>query len=318
MVSLRRNIPSLSALVAFEAAARLGGFTRAANELSVTQAAISRQIRALETDLDVKLFVRSHRRVVLTDAGQALSEAVGNAFQTISETIDDLRAPRQPNSITISTTLSFSHFWLLPRLAAFRAKHPDVHIRLLSQDEPVALGNGDVDVAFRYGVAPFSDGTSLDSLSERIVPVASPDLADEMGYQFAPEKTPVTLPLIEGQDETLRWMSWGSWCARVGLPSLPRQRTLVFNHYSDAVYAATGGQGVLLGWARLLEEPLFDGRLVELGENAYIPDERHHLVVAEDSAKKPSVECFCAWTSEYFSVANAGVSAEPTTPAPAG
>jgi len=300
MARLRRNVPSLGALATFEAAARLGGFTKAADELGVTQAAISRQIRALEADLKVQLFVRTPRRVVLTDAGRVLAGAVGDAFQTMSDAIDTLREPREPNVLTISTSLSFSHFWLLPRLPSFRSLNPELQIRVLSQDAPVDLRQGEVDVVIRYGTPPFPDGDALASLAEEAFPVCSPDFAATYGCRAISPAKLSCLPLIEGHTEASDWLTWPQWFDRAGLPPVGRQRMLVFSHYSDAVYAAMTGQGVVLGWRRLLERPLGDGRLVQLGDIVVSPREAHHVVVASKRAAKPAAIAFARWIEGCF------------------
>lgn len=299
MVRLRRNVPSLGALATFESAARLGGFTKAANELGVTQAAVSRQIRALEADFGLPLFTRNTRQVILTDAGRTLSGAVSDAFQTMSDAIETLRAPREPTSLTVSTSLSFSHFWLLPRLPAFRIAYPMLQLRVLSQDQPLDLRSGDADVAVRYGVAPFHDGEAFASLPEDAFPVASPEFAAAHACDDFTVEALAKLPLIEGHKPESPWLTWPEWFARSGLIRPPGRQMLMFNHYSDAVYAAMTGQGVVLGWGRILERPLADGRLVRLGSANVIPEEAHHVVVAANG-HKPAAMAFARWIEENF------------------
>ena len=300
MVRLRRNVPSLGALAAFEAAARLGGFTKAANELGVTQAAISRQIRALETDLKVSLFVRMPRQVELTSAGRVLAAAVSDAFETMSGAIDTLRESNEPDVLTISSTLAFSHFWLLPRLPAFRAQHPAINIRVLSQDGPVDLRQADADVVIRYGTGPFRDGVELAQLPEEVFPVSSPDFVERHASCQNGAEELRTLPLIEAHSEGPDWMTWPQWFAQAGLPPVARQRMFVFSHYSDAVYAAITGQGVVLGWKRLLERPLHDGRLMRLGQTSVMPQKGHCLLVAADQPVKPAAKLFVEWLESRF------------------
>jgi len=176
MPHIRRRLPALGALVTFEAAARLGGFTAAAKEIGVTQAAVSRQVRALEDDLGARLFMRAHRRVELTAAGSVLALAVGQSLERIAETVDVIRQPEASVSLTVSATLAFSHFWLLPRLSSLLADHPEIKLRVLSQDLPVDLRDGTVDVALRYGRPPYRDGEVAASMSDEIFPVCSPSM----------------------------------------------------------------------------------------------------------------------------------------------
>ncbi|WMS44491.1 LysR substrate-binding domain-containing protein [Acuticoccus sp. MNP-M23] len=302
-------MPSLGALAAFEAAARLGGFTKAANELGVTQAAVSRQIRALEADFGVPLFTRNTRQVVLTDAGRTLSGAVSDAFQTMTDAIEVLRAPREPTSLTVSTSLSFSHFWLLPRLPAFRSAYPLLQLRVISQDQPLDLRTGDADVAVRYGVAPFDDGEALAALPEEAFPVASPEFAARHDCDSISVEALAKLPLIEGHKPESLWLTWPTWFARAGLTRPPGRQMLMFNHYSDAVYAAMTGEGVVLGWNRLLERPLGDGRLVRLGTASVIPQEAHHVVVAGNE-HKPAAMAFARWMVEKFTAPDAAPPAD--------
>jgi len=313
MVRLRRNVPSLGALAAFESAARLGGFTKAANELGVTQAAVSRQIRALEADFGVPLFTRNTRQVMLTEAGRTLSDAVSDAFQTMTDAIETLRAPREPTSLTVSTSLSFSHFWLLPRLPAFRLAYPLLQLRVISQDQPLDLRTGDADVAVRYGTPPFADGEAFAALSEEAFPVASPEFAEQHNCTEFGFEAIARLPLIEGHKPESRWLTWPTWFNRAGLIHPIGRQMLMFNHYSDAVYAAMTGQGVVLGWRRLLERPLADGRLVRLGTDSVVPEEAHHVVIAADG-HKPAAMAFARWIEENFATPDDEATAAGGTP----
>lgn len=299
MGRLRGKVPSLAALAAFEAAARLGGFTKAASELGVTQAAISRQIRALEDDFGTPLFVRG-RTVRLTAAGQVLADAVSEAFDRMAVAIDKLHEGRDPALLTVSTHLSFSHFWLLPRLPAFRHANPEVKLRVLSQDAPIDLRQGEVDVVIRYGRPPFADGATMASLAEQTFPVCSPQFAAQASCESVGAERLRELPLIEAHNPETDWLTWPEWFAMAGLPRPSRPQMLVFRHYSDAVYAAMAGEGVVLGWQKLLERPLGDGRLTRIGDVAVRPAEAHHMVVAQGEAERDAVAAFSAWLAAEF------------------
>lgn len=297
MSKLRRSVPSLGALAVFEAAARLGGFTKAADELGVTQAAVSRQIRALETDLNTPLFVRAHRRIQLTTAGRVLFEAVGQSFERISDAIHVVRHRTQPRALTVSTTLAFSHFWLLPRLPSFRTTHPDLELRVISQDGAVDLRDGELDVLLRFGKPPFRDGTVLSSHLETAFPVCSPEFAESL--RDFDVGALGEMALIELEPEP-HWLTWRQWFAMAGLDGPSRRSALRFNHYSDAVYAAINGDGITLGWNRLLERPLADGRLLRLGDIEVTPGEGHNVVVPAHAASDPAVMAFVDWINESF------------------
>ena len=298
MRRLRRQIPSLGALAAFEAAARLGGFTRAAGELGVTQAAVSRRIGDLERDLGRPLFVRAHRRVELTPAGRVLAEAVGASFERMADAVEVVRRSGGPDALTVGASVAFAHFWLLPRLSSFRAGSPEVQLRVVSQDVADLAPGGGLDVALRYGRPPFAGATVMASMAEAVGPVCSPGLAQRVG-PLDPGALR-DLPLIESDAPEPSWLDWGQWLARAGLAPGPAPAPrLRCSSYSDAAYAAMGGEGVALGWERLLERPLADGRLVRLGEVVVRPVERHHLLVPEEGASGP-VEAFVRWAQGAF------------------
>jgi DNA-binding transcriptional LysR family regulator len=283
----------------FEAAARLGGFTKAADELGVTQAAVSRQIRALEEELNTPLFVRGHRKIQLTAAGRVLADAVGQSFERIADAVEVVRHPTRPEILTVSTTLAFSHFWLLPRLPSFRTEHPALELRVISQDAPIDLRDGEIDVILRFGRAPFRDGRTVASFPEMAYPVCSPDFAERLGPDFDVSRL-AELPLIELDPVEPAWMTWRRWFDHAGMKRPSRRSGLRFNHYSDAVYAAINGEGVSLGWHRLLERPLADGRLVRLGNVAVETEERHHLVVRETVLEGSAVKAFTGWIESCF------------------
>lgn len=297
MPTIKRSVPSLSALVTFEAAARLGGFTAAARELGVTQAAVSRQMRLLEDDLGAPLFVRAHRRVELTPAGSVLSMAVGQAFDRIGDAIDVIRPPlaaAAPETLRIGASLAFSHFWLLPRLGTFRMANPSIVLRLVSQDQPIDLRDRTVDVMLRYGKPPFRDGDVVVSFGDQILPVCSPALYQRVAHLAFPERL-FALPRIDAEPHDASWLSWRRWFAAAGLGRVDGGGVLQFSHYSDAVYAAIDDQGAALGWVALLEHPLSDGRLVPLTDRSVRPEETHNLVVPKSALGTPAVTAFSDW-----------------------
>lgn len=299
MPQIRRSIPSLSALTTFEAAARLSSFTAAAQELNVTQAAVSRQIKLLEDELRVPLFTRSHRRIDLTPSGSVLALAVGQSFERIADAIEVIRQPAVTGALTIATTIAISHFWLLPRLPSFRDNHPEIKLRVWSADAPVDLRDGNIDLALRFGRAPFPDGEVIASVKDAAFPVCSPTFAARLDPHLTPASL-ADLPLIDCDTPDATWLTWRKWFALAGLRGPPEAGTLRFNHYSDAVYAAIGGQGVTLGWRLLLERALNDGRLVQIGDKIVLPDVCYHAVVPRNRLRTPALEGFVAWIEESF------------------
>lgn len=294
MSTLRRSLTSLSALATFEAAARHGSFTLAAEELGVSQAAVSRQVKVLEDDLGTALFLRRHRRVELTHAGLLLSASVTTGFDRITETIASLRQNHGTASVTIGATLAMSHFWLLPRLASFRRAHPGVQMRVISQDEGFDLKRGDAQIVLRYGRPPFAGARVIASLIDDIFPVCSPAFRDSLG-DLDPDEVLFALPLIATDWPDPRWETWGAWAVAAGLSRPSQPIGLRFTHYADTIYAAMNGEGVALGWGRLLAGPLRDGRLVRLGTRAVAAGSAYHVVVADDFEPGPAAALVIDW-----------------------
>ncbi|EKX57496.1 Glycine cleavage system transcriptional activator [Rhodobacter sp. AKP1] len=298
MLPLRRSIPSLGALATFEAAARLESFTLAANELGVTQAAVSRQIKLLETDLNTSLFLRAHRRVVLTPEGAALAATVTGAFGRMAEMIETIRQPLAPDTVTVRASLAFSHFWLLPRLADFRALHPDVKLKLVAEDATGDLRKERVDLAIRYSRPPFEDGRSVADHRDEVFPVCSPALLERLGLEAA-TADPRSLPLIASDSVNPAWLTWKSWARSLGLdPALARASDasrLRFNHHTDSIQAAINGEGVALGWALLLSRLLAEGRLVRVGQTSLVPEDRYHVLVPFGREPSPACRALLDW-----------------------
>ncbi|MBI1173550.1 LysR family transcriptional regulator [bacterium] len=303
MPTLRRSIPSLSALATFEAAARLTSFTNAAAELGVTQAAVSRQIKLLEHDLNTRLFVRANRKVVLTASGAALAATVSTAFDSMAEMIETIRQPISQNVVEVGASMAFCHFWILPRLSAFRAQHPLVKLKLIADDGITDLRRDRLDLAFRFGKPPFADARSLASTPDEAFPVCSPALLRQRGMT-ADGADLVHLPLIASDILNPSWLTWRSWALGVGLgDALGRasdRSGLHFNHYIDTIQAAVNGEGVALGWSTLLKGHLDEGRLVRLGRHSLATQERYHLLVPNGRVPSAPATTFIDWVISAF------------------
>lgn len=298
MPHLRRSIPSMSALATFEAAARLTSFTNAATELGVTQAAVSRQIKLLEEDLNTRLFVRANRRVVLTPAGTALAATVSTAFNSMAEVIETIRQPLAGKAVYVGASLAFSHFWIVPRLTEFRANHPEIKLKLVADDGITDLRSDRLDAAIRFGKPPFPDGRSIASTPDEVFPVCSLKLLLAHGMT-AEDADLLKLPLIASDIVNPAWLTWRTWAQGVGLgPAVGRASDLSrlrFNHYTDSIQAAVNGEGVALGWSALLRGHLTDGRLIRLGTDSLKTEERYHLLVPSGRADSASASVFIDW-----------------------
>lgn len=296
MKSLRRQLPPLTALTVFEAAARLSSFTKAAIELGVTQAAVSRQIHLLEEDFGFPLFARSHRRVALTEKGKALSEAASGAFNMLAESVADLRRGGESDDLTISATVAFSHFWLVPRISEFSRQHPEINLRILTQDDMPDLERAEMDIAVRFGNGMWPDGRAEALFEDEIFPICSPDFARSAG----PIRTPGELidhSLISNDTDDPMWTGWNEWLSAFSVVVPRKTLGLRCSFYTEAIYAALNGHGIALGWKHLVRDLLDQHRLVRLTDAAVKPRGAYFSVVPTRRAPKESVRLFREWLS---------------------
>jgi len=244
---MTRQLPGLGALKSFEAAARLLSFSRAAEELGVTPAAVSYQMRSLEDQLGVELFRRTSRVVELTEPGRMLLAGVGEALDGIARTIARLRGADGRPRLTATTSPSFAAKWLVPRLHRFLELHPDADVRVDVSDRLVDLPREEVDVGVRFGRGQYP-GLKVDRLfEETIFPVCSPKLiAGRRPLREPRDLRHHTLIHVDWQDQWATWPDWRMWLLAAGLRDLDPQRGLHFTQTAIALQAAIDGQGVAL------------------------------------------------------------------------
>lgn len=293
-MNLRRKLPPLSGLLAFEAVARIGSFTRAARELGVTQAAVSRQIHLLEEGFGFPLFQRLHRSIELTDQGRVLSAAATSGFNLIADAIEDLRKEETAEELTISASVAFSHFWLLPRISSFSKEHPETAIRIISQDNSENRKDSEIDLAIRYGNGTWSDGRAELLFEDEIFPVCSQDYAEKMtGIVDLPDL--LRHPLISYDSPDPNWMGWDEWLAAFSIQAPRRKLGMRCSFYMEAIYAAVNGQGIALGWNRLVENLLDQKTLVRLTDQSIMTRNGYFVVVPARSAKSARATQFIEW-----------------------
>ncbi|MFA1627501.1 LysR substrate-binding domain-containing protein [Rhizobium mongolense] len=284
----------MTGLTAFEAVARLGSFTKAARELGVTQAAVSRQIHLLEESLGFPLFRRLHRKIEATDKGRSLSAAATTAFNLMADTIAEIKRDESHEGLTISASVAFSHFWLLPKIASFSRKHPEIPLRIISQDNAVSLDGGDVDLAIRYGNGMWSDGRAELLFEDEIFPVCSPDYQEKL-EGFADLHDLTRHPLISSDTEDPSWTGWDEWFAAFAIQAPRRPSGLRCSFYTEAIYAALNGQGIALGWKRLVQNLLDQKALVRLTEDSITTRNGYFVIEPSRSAKNARVAQFVEW-----------------------
>ena len=296
-------------LRAFEAVARHLNFRAAAEELSLTQSAVSRQIQSLEDEVGTALFLRHTRAVELTGAGTILLRASGAALERIDAAVRQIRQSAGRKSVAVTTWASFASMWLIPRLEAFQREHPDIDIRIDATDAAVDLATADVDLALRYAAPDNISPGAVRLFGEQLTPVASPWLLREHPIQRLEDLAKTTL--IEAGDahrtRHLEYLTWQRWLdhfapapaggARTrNKARLTPQRWLYFNYASQIVQAALTGQGVALARLPLVAESLAQGDLVEpLPQMRLDSPLVYWLVLAPRSVQRPEVKAFCDW-----------------------
>lgn len=293
MEGFRRRLPSMTSLVVLEAVARRLSFTKAAAELGVTQAAVSRQIRGLEHELGFALFRRLHRRVELTERGRVLAGVLSHSFQVIDQTIANLRAQSDEGELVIGATIAFTQLWLLPRISEFRRLHPDTKIRLITHDTAIDLERDMVDVAIRYGDGIWPDGRSVFLCEDELFPVCSPGYADggrlpEAASQFLDHT------LLEDESPSPGATGWKEWLAAFGVVRSGRPM-LRLSYYSDVIHAAVAGHGIALGWNCLVEDLLQQDRLRRVSDLRMRTRSAYFVVVPNRDASKPNAVAFVEW-----------------------
>ncbi|MGY6268103.1 transcriptional regulator GcvA [Achromobacter denitrificans] len=255
-----RSLPALVSLRAFEAAARRLSFSLAAQELFVTQSAISHHIQRLEAELGVALFERRARAVALTAAGQAYYARVHAAFELLRQGTDEIRAPAAARSkLRVGLLASFATRWLAPRLAEFAAAHPDIDLQLVPDIAPADVAGGEVDVAIRYGRGAWPGVRARLLMSERLSVVCAPALIAGGKRPRKPDDL-LRYPLLASHAR--HPFEWDAWAQRYGL-DLNRARPVRLHDYNIVVEAALAGQGLAMGRHRLIGAQLASGALVE-------------------------------------------------------
>ncbi|HKQ25112.1 MAG TPA: transcriptional regulator GcvA [Burkholderiales bacterium] len=290
-------LPSLDFFKGFEAAARHLSFTRAAEELFVTQSAVSRQIQALEQRLGVALFLRRNRGLALTDAGEKMWRAVDSALRTLHQAVDQVSPGATPKMVTVTSSMAFSSLWLIPRLSGFRRLHPDVDVRIAANNQVLDLDRERIDLAIRYCPTRAAPVASVRLFGEEILPVCSPALLRD---RVRPLKSPEDLRhhVLLHYDEPLHatpWLTWNVWLETAGVPDLEPAGSLRFNHYDQTIGAALGGQGVALGRRPLVKKLLADGGLVAPFPLGSVTDRAYFIVRTPATAGRPDVTHFVEW-----------------------
>lgn len=289
------RLPSLLGLRAFEAAARHLSFTRAAEELHVTQGAVSHQIRALEEELGYPLFRRLPRRVVLTEEGQLLAQSLSAAFEEVDAALASLRRRQRRGWLTVSASPSFAVKWLVPRLDDLRERHPELEVRISATDRLVDPRREPVELCVRYGEGDYPGLDVAPLVTDMVFPVCSPALAARL-------KQPQDLlrhrllhdEMFPDHPDRPGWERWAR-LAEVDLSGAAHAR---FSHASMALEAAAAGQGVALGRSSLVLADLTEGRLVCPLGPGFVSPFSYWLVAAPGLLAQPRIKVLADWLRE--------------------
>lgn len=297
---MARRLPPLNALRAFEAVARHLSMARAAEELHVTPAAVSQQVRLLEDYLGLTLFRRG-KALALSDAARTVLPQLSDAFDRLERAAAQLRADSAAGPLVVSTPPAFAARWLVPRLDDFQGRHPDIELRLLATRRLVDFDTEDVDLAIRFGAGDYPRLQVERLMSEAIVAVAAPALA----ARIAGPADLARCPLL-GDDWHIGqqvFPDWETWLASLGVVPEAPLRIQRFGDANLTIQAAVAGLGVALAWRSLVAEDLAQGRLVRLLDLSIASDLAYHLVMPPGRARLAKVAAFRDWLLAAVQVA---------------
>jgi len=285
-------LPSLTGLRAFEAAARHMSFTLAAAELNVTQTAVSHQIRRLEEQLGLPLFIRRNRTLLLTREAREYLPPIRSAFEDLRKATENLRRSEQAGLLTVSTTASLATKWLVSRVSAFQDAHPNIEVRIATSAHLVDFARDQVDLAVRYGRGTWPGLRAHWLMAEHIFPVCSPALLTGANPLSRPEDLAnhtLLHTMVSRED-------WQLWLTASDLPaSIAMRRGLTFDQGFMAVQAAVEGLGVALGRTHLVQDDIAAGRLVAPFDMLLPDNAGYYVVCPEATADTPKIALFRDW-----------------------
>ncbi|QRX82707.1 LysR substrate-binding domain-containing protein [Glaciimonas sp. PAMC28666] len=288
---MKRVLPPLNALRAFEVAGRLGSFKEAAAELHVTHGAVSQQVRLLEEWLAAPLFERHNRRVVLTLAAKAYLEEIGPLFEQLSQATTRYGVPLTASrTLSVNASATFTLRWLVPRLAKFRAEHGEVEVKVETSNASVESLKDIYDVVIRGGPDTFYGYAMRPFLSEERVPVCSPALLQRLPLRITEDLRLHTLLHTSSLPRL-----WPDWLARAQAPALRPASALTFDHFFLTLQAAIDGIGIAMGPTALVADDLAAGRLVAPLPGPGLPSRSYCTYIPDGKTTDELVVQFCAW-----------------------
>ena len=292
----KRLVPSMTALQCFEAAARHLSVTRAAEELHLTQSAVSKQVAQLEEMLRNHLFLRIRRRLQLTPAGSLYLAEVNKILNQVDMSSRYiLTYGEQTEILKVATQPSFGVRWLIPHLKGFGKRHPNIHLDIRNEMEPFSLLQGSADVVFFFGQGTWPGATCVELFREEVVPVCAPELLQGRELTDAAQVAELVLMQSASRPE-----AWHEWFLEQGLHTDNSYHGPRFDTFYMALSAAQAGCGVALVPRYLVEKELGDGSLVIAWNHAMRSHGAHYLAFAEHAAEVPKVRALVEWTREQL------------------
>src|SRR3954469_617696 len=286
---MRRRLPSLNGLKAFEASARHESFTKAAHELCVTQGAVSQQVKGLEAELGVRLFRRERQRLVITDAGRTYLEVVRDAFDRLGMGTERLLQRQKSGTMTITTSPNFAAKWLVHRLGRFSEAHPEIDLRVSASVQHIDFAREDIDLAIRHGDGQWPGMHVTRLCTEQLFPVCSPKLLSTGALRSPGDIKRHTLLHTNGTAD------WENWLRQVEVDGGNVKRGAVFNQASMTIDAAVDGQGIALARTALASSDLISGRLIRPFDLALEAPFAFWIVCPKPAAELPKIATFRAW-----------------------
>lgn len=290
------RLPPLNALRAFEASARHRSFSRAAEELNVTPAAISHQIKGLEAFLGAPLFRRAKRTLMLTPAGQSLLPGISKGFAAFTEAMEEFGLYDQTGMLTVAVTPSFAAKWLVHRIEHFNRAYPEIDIRMTTSMTLTDYSRDGIEIGVRYGKGDYEGLVSEHLLSTEIIPVCSPRLlTGERRLEAPDDLRNFTLLHDDSHRHEAMYPDWASWLRATGATAVDPSHGLRFDTAGETQNAAVEGVGVALGRTTLVSDDIAAGRLVRLFDLVLPSDFAYWIVYPEASIKRPKVRVFRDW-----------------------
>jgi DNA-binding transcriptional LysR family regulator len=289
-------LPALDLLVGFESAARHLSFTKAGEELFLTQSAVSRQIKDLEGQLGVPLFERRHRALALTDAGQQFYASAAQVIATMRSATERLRTQAgRKRPLSVTTTHSFAALWLIPRLAGFTRDHPGVDVRITAETRVQDLDRDGLDVAIRHGPASLAGPNAVRLMGEKVFPVCSPKLLKKIPLEKPSDLSRHVLLQYDDPDGRHPWLHWKTWLEVERIADLKPAGTLSFSGYEQIIPAAVTGHGVALGRSPLVKDLIASGELVAPFKSTADPARAYFAIVSRSAESRAEAAGFVDW-----------------------